>query len=337
MFKDNAVGIIGIGSFVPKRIMHNKELEKMAGVTDKWIQANIGIKTRRLAEKKDAASDLAVNAAKRAIKNATLTINDIDLIVLATSTPDMLFPPTACVVQEKLKARQATAFDVMAVCSGFIFAMDIARRYIENKEYKNALVIGVDIYSKILNWRDRNTCIYFGDGAGAIVLAKVKEGGIISSYLRTDGSGYEDIKILAGGTRMPTTHQTVSKKLHYFYMNPKNVWDFAIKAFPDAVRNVVKKAHLSLNEIDFVVPHQANLNIIKTGMRILGLPLTKALLTIKKYGNTAAASIPITLEEALRKKVIKKKIRLCLLVLGAVYPGEPFYLNCNRIYKQNFN
>ncbi len=299
-----AADIVGTGSYIPKRVLTNADVIAIEGIqsSDEWIQTKVGVVTRHYAADDEATSDLAVKAAERAMASAGVSAGQIGLIVLATTAPDRIFPATACIVQGKLGATNAAAFDASVMCTGSVFALDIARRYIEDGSVDYALVIGSEVYSRILDFSDRNTCIYFGDGAGAMVIgrADADEPGIITSYVQTDGSRYETITALAGGTRMPATHETVDKKLHSFRMDPKGVWEFATKAFPRAVRTVLDRAGLRVEDVDLIIPHQANINIIKAGMDSLGLPMSKVHTTLEKYGNTSAASVAVTLDEAAR-------------------------------------
>ena len=300
-----AADIVGTGSYVPERVLTNDDVIAIEGIqsSDEWIQTKVGVVTRHFAADDEATSDLAVRAAERAMAAAGVSAEQIGLIVLATTAPDRIFPATACIVQGKLGATNAAAFDASVMCTGTVFALDIARRYIEDGSVDYALVIGSEVYSRILNFSDRNTCIYFGDGAGAMVIgrADADEPGIITSYVQTDGSRYETITALAGGTRMPATHETVDGKLHCFTMDPKGVWGFATKAFPRAVETVLGQAGLRTEDVDLIIPHQANINIIKAGMDSLGLPMSKVHTTLEKYGNTSAASVAVTLDEAARE------------------------------------
>ena len=312
--------IVGTGSYVPERTLTNGDVIAIADInsSDEWIQAKVGVVTRRFAADDEATSDLAVRAAERAMDAAGVSADQIGLIVLATTVPDRIFPATACIVQGRLGASNAMAFDASVMCTGSVFALDIARRYIEDGSVDFALVIGSEVYSRILDFTDRNTCIYFGDGAGAMVIGRAQPGeqGIIASYVQTDGSLYETITAPAGGTRMPATHETVDRNLHCFQMDPKGVWAFATKAFPRAVRTVLSRAGLRAEDVDLVVSHQANINIIKAGMDALGLPMSKTHTTLEKYGNTSAASVAITLDEAAREGRIKPGDLVVLVGFG---------------------
>jgi 3-oxoacyl-[acyl-carrier-protein] synthase-3 len=294
--------------------MTNKDLEGMVDTTDAWIFNRVGIKERRIAEPNEATSDLAVYAARDAMQNAGITPEQIDLIVLATSSPDMIQPATAAIVQGKLGALNSAAFDVAAVCAGFIYALTVAEAMMKsNPVYERALVIGAETYSRILDWSDRTTCVYFGDGAGAVILGRQPDPyGLHTSYLKNDGRGCQTIRHLGG----------LSNR---FEMNGKAVWDFATKACPDSIRRVTESAEVGLDELDWVITHQANVNIIKNSLNELGIPLSKTYTTIEQYANTAGASIPITLAEGHRKGLFQKGDKMVLvgfgggLSLGAVY------------------
>ena len=297
--------ILGTGSYIPERTLTNDDVIGIGNIStsDEWIRAKVGVATRHFAADDEATSDLAVIASERALEAADVSAEQLGLIIVATTVPDHVFPATACIVQARLGAANAMAFDAMAMCTGTVYALDIARRYIEDGSVEYALVIGSEVYSRILDFTDRSTCIYFGDGAGSMVVGRAAPGedGVITSFVRNDGSSYETLIAPAGGTRMPATHETVDSGLHYLRMDPKGVWNFATRVFPDAVRTVVERAGLQLSDVDMVIPHQSNVNIIKSGMDALGLPMTKTHLTLEKYGNTSAASVAITLDEAVRE------------------------------------
>lgn len=299
-------GIKGIGSYVPPKVMTNDDWAQIVDTSDEWITTKTGISERRIAEENDCTSDLAVKAAAPALKEAGVEPEDLDLVVLATSSPDVPLSSTAAIVQHKLGAVNAGAFDVMAVCTGFIHALDVGARYAVDPYIDNVLVVASEVYSKILNWKDRTTCVFFGDGAGATVLQKTEEGGVIGSWLRADGGGAGVIEIPAGGTRNPISHEMIDEAKQYFYMDGKAVWDFAVEAFPQAVRGVLDRYGYALDDVDMIIPHQANINIIKVGMEKLGLPMERAHTNLHKYGNMAGASIPVALHEAIQVGKISK-------------------------------
>ena len=321
------IGIIGTGFYVPKKILTNQELTKSLDTSDEWIYQKTGIRERRIADPQEATSDLAICASQEAIRNAGILAEDIDLIVLATSTPDMIQPATAPIVQGKINAFRSAAFDVSAVCAGFIYAISVAYSMMQtNKNYKKAIVVGADTYSRILDWTDRTTCVYFGDGAGAVVLSEVENDfGVENYYLQNDGRGADVIKFLAGGSRYPATLETLAKNMHRFQMQGDKVWDFAVKVLPLSVKKVIEDAGKTVEDIDMVISHQANINIIKTSLEKLGLSMERTYTNMECYGNTSGASIPIALSEAHKKGLLKKGDNIVLvgfgggLSYGAVY------------------
>ena len=300
-------GILGTGSYLPPKILTNFDLAEMVETSDEWITTKTGIKQRRVVEGDVCTSDIAVKAAKKALQAAEVNAEDLDLIILATSSHDVPMSSTAAIVQSKLGALNSGAFDVSAVCSGFIHALDVGSRFIVDPYYNNILVIGAEVYSKIINWKDRTTCVFFGDGAGAALLQKVDEPrGVLASYLKADGGGASVIEIPSGGTRSPINHEAIDQGLHYFHMDGRAVWTFAIEAFPEAVNMVLERCGKTLGEVNWIIPHQANINIIKVGMEKLGLPMEKAYTNLHKYGNMAGASIPVALDEGIRNGEIKR-------------------------------
>lgn len=302
-----SVGIIGLGAYVPPNEMSNEDWMKYVDTSDEWITTKTGMKKRRIAEPNVSTSDLAVEACKQAIKNANLLPEDIDLIILATSSPDVPLSSTAGIIQHKLGCVNCAAFDINAVCAGWVHALDIGSRFVGTDGYQNVLVVGSEIYSRILNWNDRATCVLFGDGAGAAVLSEVESGkGILGTWLMSDGSGSSVIEIPAGGVRTPFNSDDFKDGQQYFHMDGRAVWDFAIEAFPQAVRNALSKAGKEIEDIDLIIPHQANINIIQTGMEKLGLDMDKTFTNLHKYGNTAGASVPIAMHEAMEKGLINE-------------------------------
>ena len=302
-----SVGIIGLGAYVPPNEMSNEDWMKYVDTSDEWITTKTGMKKRRIAEPNVSTSDLAVEACKQAIKNANLLPEDIDLIILATSSPDVPLSSTAGIIQHKLGCVDCAAFDVNAVCAGWVHALDIGSRFVGTDGYQNVLVVGSEIYSRILNWNDRATCVLFGVGAGAAVLSEVESGkGILGTWLMSDGSGSSVIEIPAGGVRTPFNSDNFKDGQQYFHMDGRAVWDFAIEAFPQAVRNALSKAGKEIEDIDLIIPHQANINIIQTGMEKLGLDMNKTFTNLHKYGNTAGASVPIAMHEAMEKGLINE-------------------------------
>jgi len=300
------VGIVGIGSYVPPKIMTNKDWENIVDTSNKWIVEKTGIIERRISEPDVCTSDLIVFAAIKAMKMAKIKPEDIDMIILATSSPDVPLSSTAGITQNKLGCINASAFDINAVCAGWIHALEIGTKFTADNNYENILVIGAETYSRIVNWKDRSTCVLFGDGAGAAVLQKVEEGkGMLGTWIKSDGSGANVIEIPAGGVRKSLSSDSFVEGEQYFQMNGRAVWDFAIDAMPEAVINVLKRVNRDLSEVDMIIPHQANLNIIKEGMKKLNLPMEKTFINLQKYGNTAGASVPIALSEAVSEGKIK--------------------------------
>ncbi len=300
------VGIIGVGEYLPARILTNKDLEKMVDTSDEWITTRTGIKQRRLVAKNEATSDLAIKAAKEALGNTKIKSQDLDLIIVATITPDMQFPSVACLVQNALGAKKAACFDIAAACAGFIYGIIIAKQFIENGTYKNALVIGAEVLSSITDWEDRNTCVLFGDGAGAAVLAPVKSGGVLSTYLGSDGSLGDLLKLPAGGSRYPASHKTIDERMHYIKMCGNEIFKLAVTIMVDAAQIAVKKAGFSCKDIDCFIPHQANMRILLAVAKRLGLDEKRIYLNIEKYGNMSSASTATALCQAVKEKRIKK-------------------------------
>ncbi len=313
----NAV-IIGTGSHLPNKVLSNFDLEKMVNTTDEWIKTRTGISERRLVANGTSTSDLVIPAAKAALESAGISALSLDLILLATVTPDVVFPATACLIQHKLGAKNAVAFDLNAACSGFLYALKTAEQYIKADTYKNVLVIGAETMSRLIDWRDRGTCVLFGDGAGAVVLQSGKNNGrgIIDTQLYVDGSFYELLSVPAGGSRLPTSHQTIDDNLHYIRMKGNEVFKIAVRNLAQSAREALKNNKLSVDDIDLFVPHQANIRIIQAMANALSFPMEKVYTNIEKYGNTSAASIPVALDEAVRKGRLKKGDLVLLSAFG---------------------
>ena len=292
--------ILGCGSYLPKKILTNNDLSKKLDTSDEWIKTRTGINQRYIADKKQLNSDLAFEAAKKAIKNSKIKTSDIDLIILATSTPDHTFPSTATKIQGKLGIKKGFAFDIQAACSGFIYALSIADNFLSNNQASNALVIGSEIFSRILDWNDRSTCILFGDGAGAIVLSKNKKmnSGIISTELYSDGRFY-DLLYVNGGVAF-------NQKAGHIKMKGRDVFKHAVKKLVSCIQFNLKKNKLKKEDIDWIIPHQANKRIMDMTAIKLGVPKSKLLVTVDQYANTSSASIPLTLDYALSNKIIKR-------------------------------
>ncbi|MCM8790364.1 MAG: ketoacyl-ACP synthase III [Candidatus Omnitrophica bacterium] len=310
------VGIIGLGKYLPKKILTNKDLEKIVDTTDEWIVTRTGIRQRRIAREDEATSDMAAEAAKKALADAKLKPEDIDLIIVATITPDMFFPATACLVQEKIGARQIPAFDISVACSGFIYGLAIAKQFISSGVYKRALVIAAEKLSSITDWSDRSTCVLFGDGAGAAVLGPVERGGILSIYLGADGKQGDLIKLPAGGSRIPATAKSIEGKLHFIKMNGSELFKHAVRIMADAALEATRPLGLKAEDVHLVIPHQANVRILNAAAKRIGLSEDKIYLNLEKYGNMSAASSAVALVEAVEEGRIRKGDKILLDAFG---------------------
>jgi 3-oxoacyl-[acyl-carrier-protein] synthase-3 len=302
--------IIAVGSYLPQKILTNSDLEKLVETTEEWIVERTGIKQRHIAAENEFTSDLAFQASRRALKNSGLSVNEIELIIVATTTPDLTFPSTASILQKKLSASKAFAFDIQAVCSGFVYALTTAHSYILSGLVKNALVVGAETLSRIVDWNDRNTCILFGDGAGAVVLQATKKenSGILGCSLHSDGSLCDILKT-SGGV-------STTKSAGIIEMEGREVFKHAIEKMSSSVLSTLSKANLTCDQIDWLVPHQANLRIISAVATKLKLPIQKVILTVENHGNTSAASIPLALDYAVSKNLFKKGDLIILEALG---------------------
>jgi len=300
-------GILGVGKYLPENVLTNADLERMVDTTDEWIVTRTGIKERRIAAENESTSDMAAKAARHALKNANLEPKDIDLIIVATITPDMFFPSTACIVQDKLGARTVPSFDIAVACSGFIYGLTIADNFIKNGACKHALVIAAEKLSAVTDWEDRSTCVLFGDGAGAAVLGQVEKGGLLGECLGADGSKGELLQLPAGGSRMPASIKTVENKLHTIKMEGNVLFKHAVKIMADAALGVTEPLGLKGDDISLIIPHQANIRILYGVAKKLGVnPDEKLYLNIDKYGNMSAASSAVALTEAVEEGRIKK-------------------------------
>jgi 3-oxoacyl-[acyl-carrier-protein] synthase-3 len=309
--------IAGIGSYVPDKILTNFDFEKMVDTSDEWIRTRSGIEERHVAADDQATSDLALIAAKRALQSARIKPKDVGAIIVATATPDMLFPSTACLVQAQIGAPRVISFDVSAGCTGFLYALAVGDSFIQN-QYDNILVIGADTLTRITDYQDRGSCVLFGDGAGAVVLKKSEnENGIISSYFAADGSSWEPLYQPAGGTRIPASHDSVDQRLHYIKMQGNEVFKLAVRAMAEAATKTLKKADIYADDIDLLIPHQANIRIIEATAKRLHIPKEKVVVNLDRYGNTSAASIPIALDEALQQGRARKGSLILLVAFGA--------------------
>jgi 3-oxoacyl-[acyl-carrier-protein] synthase-3 len=310
--------ITGTGSFTPSRILTNYDLEKMVETSDEWITTRSGIKERRISENGIGSSDLALEASKIALKEAELKPEQIDLILVGTVTPDYILPSTACILQNKLGAKNAAVMDVVAACSGFIYGLSTASAFIGIGQYKNILVIGVESLSKITNWEDRNTCVLFGDGAGAaVVTATSEDKGILGTFLSGDGSLANLLHIPIGGTKTPLTKENFDLKQHYICMQGNEVFKSAVRAMDTAARHIIDQVGLAAEDIDLLIPHQANIRIIEALAKRLKVSMNKVYVNIDRYGNTSAASVPIALDEARKKGIIQTGSKTLLVAFGA--------------------
>ena len=298
--------VLSTGYYLPDRILSNQDLEKMVDTSNEWIIERTGIRERRIVEPEGKCSDLAFEAARRALENAKLDPMQIDLIIVATCTPDTLFPSTACIVQARLGAKNAAAFDMEAGCTGFIYALSIAEKFLLSPEFRYVLIIGAEVLSKITDYTDRNTCVIFGDGAGAMVLDK-SEGhcGIINTNIAADGTGAGLLYMPAGGSALPASIETIEKRLHYLKMNGREVFKFATKIMVETSEKLLHQAGLDIEQVDFFVPHQANMRIIQTAMKRMKIPKEKAILNLEHFGNMSAASIPVAIAQADEKQLLK--------------------------------
>ncbi|MDD5108818.1 MAG: ketoacyl-ACP synthase III [Candidatus Omnitrophica bacterium] len=311
------VGIIGVGEYLPEKILTNADLEKMVDTSDEWITTRTGIRERHMAAPGQAASDLAFKAAQRALENAKLKAEDLDLIIVATITPDMPFPSVASIIQDRLGAKKAVCFDISAACAGFVYGLSVAEKFIAASAYKNALVVGTEVLSSITDWQDRNTCVLFGDGSGAVVLSEVKKGGIISTYLGCDGSKAGILNLPAGGSRNPATAETVRNRQHFLKMQGNELFKIAVNTMTDAAETVLKQAGMTFTDVDLIIPHQANARIIMAVAKKLGIPTDRVYLNIERCGNMSSASTVTALCEAVQEGKVKKGDIILLDAFGA--------------------
>jgi 3-oxoacyl-[acyl-carrier-protein] synthase III len=315
--RNGAIGITGVGSYVPERVMTNDDLSELVETSDEWITERTGIKERRIADPSQAASDLALPAARQALEAARLEAADLELVVVATVTPDMFFPSTGSLLASALGADDAAAYDLSAGCTGFMYAIAQAYGALAGGLTQNALVVGSETLSKIVNWHDRSTCVLFGDGAGAVVIERVPEGGFLGFELGSDGEGGKDLAVPAGGSRRPPTEQTVQQDLHFLQMNGREVYKFATRVLVSSAEKLLEECGLTVDDIDLYIPHQANKRIIDHAARNLGIPEEKVFVNLQKYGNTSSASIPLCLAEAVAGGRLTKGTRVLMTGMGA--------------------
>ncbi len=317
MEKGYKASITGVGSFLPEKVLTNDDLSEMLDTTDEWITKRTGIRERRIVENGVAASDLAVEASLRAMDDANVLPAEVDLIITSTITPDCLFPSTSCYIQEKIGARNAGAFDLLAACSGFVYALSVAKSFVASGAMKTVLVVGAECMSKITDYTDRSTCILFGDGAGAVVVQQGNGGReIVTTHLGSDGSQAELLTLPAGGSKLPASRETVESRSHYLKLRGKEVFKQAIVNMVDVITKAATANDMQIEDIDMVIPHQSNIRIIEAAMEKLGLSREKAYININKYGNTSSASIPIAIDEIDKGQMLKSGDTAVLVAFG---------------------
>ncbi len=310
-------GIAGLGFHVPEKVLTNRDLERMVDTSDEWIKTRTGISERHIIEKGQGTSDLAAKAAEKALQQAGMKADELELIIAATSTPDMPLPSCACFIQQKIGASKAAAFDLAAACAGFVYGLVTAEQFIKSGLYKKVLVVGADAISPYIDWTDRSTCVLFGDGAGAAVMTPASSGGILSSVLGSDGRYADLLKIDAGGSKSPASHASVDAKKHYLHMDGKEVFKLAVRGMSEAVIEALAKSGVKQDQIACFIPHQANQRIIDAVAERLALPKEKIFMNMEKYGNTSAASCAIALCEAVEAGKIKKKDKVVFATFGS--------------------
>ena len=318
--------ITAVGKYLPKNILTNADLEKMVDTNDEWIQSRTGIQERRIVDKGEASVEMSINAIQQILNSRNLDPTEIDAIIVGTVTPDMLFPSCAALIQHRIGAKNAWGYDLSAACSGFIFALQSGSALIESGQCEKVLIVGVDTMSSILDYEDRDTCILFGDGAGAVLLEPSEKYGIIDGVMRVDGGGGEFLKMPGGGSLHRTSHETVEKKMHYIQQDGRTVYKFAVKGMADVSYELASRNNLTNDDIDLFIPHQANKRIIDAAAKRLGLPDEKVLINISKYANTTAGTIPIAIAEAVETKRLKKGDNLILASFGAGFTWGATYI-----------
>lgn len=323
--------IIGLGSYLPQRILSNADLEKMVDTSDEWITSRTGMKERRLAAKNECTSDMGYEAAKKAMEAAKISSKSIDLILFVSITPDYVFPGTACLIQEKLKATRAAAIDIQAACTGYLHTLSIAKAYIESGIYKQVLMISADKLSSIVDYSDRNTCVLFGDGASACVISCEGKGYAINKItLGADGEQAQLLMLPAGGAKKPATEETIKAREHYLQMSGKEVYKHAVRRMEASVKTCLEEVGLEEEEISWLVPHQANIRIIESIAKRFKIPKERVFLTIHKYGNTSASSVGIALEELLKENNVQPKEHIMLTAFGAGLTYGAALLTCEE-------
>ncbi len=316
-FQGRTCSITGVGAYVPTRVLTNSDLEKMVDTSDEWITTRTGIKERRIAAADEFTSDMASKAAQRAMKAAGVTGEQIDLIIVATITPDMVFPSTACLVQQKIGARRAAAFDLEAACSGFIYGLEIAQQFIMSQTYDTVLVIGAEKLSSIVDWKDRNTCVLFGDGAGAAILQnRANSHGLLTAVMGADGDKSDLLYMPGGGSRCPASMESVSGRLHFLRMEGKETFKHAVQAMVKAAKETLRRCEVNISQVKCIIPHQANRRIIDAVGERLGATPGQLFVNLDRYGNTSAASVAIALDEAVNSGRIQRGELILLVVFG---------------------
>ena len=310
-----SIVITGTGSYLPARIMTNYEIEKNCNTSNKWIKDKLGILTRRIASDTELTSDLAYLASMNAIKSAGISVSDIDGIIVATSTPDRPSPATACILQDKLGCHGCFAFDINAVCTGFIYALSVAESMLRNDSFNRILVVGAEVYSRITDWDSRD-CVYFGDGAGAVIVEKSKDG-FFDFDLGADGKGKDYFTVPAGGSQFPSSKETIDNKMHYFRMIGKEIFDFATEKLPISIGNILLRNNLKPENVSLMVPHQPNINILKIVSKKTNIPVDKVQICLDKIGNTAGASVPIALDWAVKSGKISNNDIIVMTAVGS--------------------
>ena len=319
MTKPIRAKITALGTYVPPRVLSNADLEKMVDTTSEWIMERVGIRERHLVDKGVAASDLAVEAVKNLLASHPFDLQQVDLIVVGTVTPDMMYPSTTCLVQHKLGIENTWGFDVSAGCSGFLFALNTGVKFVESGQYKKVLVIGSDVNSSMTDFTDRAVCIIFGDGAGAVLLEPAEDGedGVIDHVAQIEGMGGQYLYMPGGGSLNPASHETVDKKMHYIHQDGRNVFKYAVKKMAEMTERILERNKLTGKEVDCFIAHQANLRIITATADRLGMPMEKVIVNIDRYGNTTAGTIPIAMQTAIEEGKLKKGDLVLLAAVGA--------------------
>ena len=310
-------GIVGIGAYLPEQVLTNEDLSKMVDTSDEWIRTRTGIRERRIAPRGTPTSALGTQAALEALKHARLEPADVQAIITATTSPDMICPSTACMIQHNIGASSAAAFDLLAACSGFVYALNVARGLVVGRVYQRVLVVAAEVLSSMIDWQDRSTCVLFGDGAGAAVVAPVSRGGILSAVLGADGSCGDLLEIPAGGSRMPASHETVDQHLHALRMKGGEVFKWAVRRMLEATEGALREAKLSINDIDCIIPHQANLRIIDAVAERLAIAREKFFVNVDRRGNMSAASTIVALHEAVQQGRVKVGDTVLLITFGS--------------------